>query len=208
VADLAAGSQPADSPDIAAFVQRSLAQSYDAARRFRESTDAKNTAEANYPGTKLGEKLKLVAKMLKLGGGTRIFYVSQSGYDTHAAQLYPHADLLREFAGGLKAFLNDLKSAKLDECVVVLAFSEFGRRVQENGSAGTDHGAAGPVFLAGPKIRAGLVGKSPSLTDLDQGDLKMSIDFRQVYATLLNQWLAVDSRILLQEQFDQLNLLA
>src|SRR6185312_6421320 len=115
------------------------------------------------------------AKLLKFGGGTRIFYVSQPGFDTHAAQLYQHADLLREFAGGLKAFLNDLKSSKLDDRVVVLAFSEFGRRVQENGSAGTDHGAAGPAFLAGAKIRGGLVGNCPSLTDLDQGDLKMSI---------------------------------
>jgi uncharacterized protein (DUF1501 family) len=208
VADVAIGNQPDDSQDIAAFVQRSVAQSYEAARRFRESNDAKGTAEANYPGTKLGEKLKLVAKLLKLGGGTRIFYVSQPGYDTHAAQLYPHADLLREFAGGLKAFLNDLKSAKLDDRVVVLAFSEFGRRVEENGSAGTDHGAAGPVFLAGSKVRGGIVGSHPSLTDLDRGDLKMAIDFREVYATLLAQWLGVSSTQTLRAEFAQLNLLS
>jgi len=207
VADIAAIREQAESPDLAAFVQRSVAQSFDAARQFRESTEAKHSTSDDYPSTKLAEKLQLVSKLLKLGGGTRIYYVSQSGYDTHAAQTFQHAQLLREFAGGLKAFLNDLKAAKLDERVVVLAFSEFGRRVEENGSAGTDHGAAGPVFLAGPSVRSGLIGQHPSLTDLDQGDLKMAIDFRQVYATLLEQWLGVDAPQLLKGEFPQLNLL-
>ena len=148
-----------------------------------------DSAKSGYPETKLATKLQLVSKLLKLGGGTRIYYVSQSGYDTHAAQLYTHSQLLHELAGALKAFLNDLKASKLDERIVVLAFSEFGRRVEENGSAGTDHGAAAPVFLAGSPVRGGLTGQHPSLTDLDQGDLKMAIDFRQVYATLLAQWL-------------------
>jgi uncharacterized protein (DUF1501 family) len=208
VEDQIASRASADLPDVAAFVQRSVAQSFDAARQFRESTEAKRASSDDYPGTKLAEKLQLVSKLLKLGGGTRIYYVSQSGYDTHAAQNFQHAQLLREFAGGLKAFLNDLKAAQLDERVVVLAFSEFGRRVEENGSAGTDHGAAGPVFLAGPSVRGGLIGKHPSLTDLDQGDLKMAIDFRQVYATLLQQWLGVDAQQSLQGSFTQLALLA
>jgi uncharacterized protein (DUF1501 family) len=208
VADVAASGESADSPHLAAFVQRCVAQSYAAARQFRESTEVKRSSSDDYPGTKLGEKLQLVSKLLKLGSGTRIYYVSQSGYDTHAAQIYQHAQLLREFASGLKAFLNDLKAAKLDERVVVLAFSEFGRRVEENGSAGTDHGAAGPVFLAGPGVRSGLIGQHPSLTDLDQGDLKMAIDFRQVYATLLDQWLRIDSRQSLNGNFAQLTLLS
>jgi hypothetical protein len=115
------------------------------------------------------------------------------GYDTHAAQIYTHASLLREFAGALKAFLNDLKAAQLDDRVIVLGFSEFGRRVEENTSFGTDHGTAGPVFLAGRKVRSSLFGHCPSLTELDHGDLKMAIDFRQVYATLLDQWLQINS---------------
>jgi uncharacterized protein (DUF1501 family) len=200
--------ESADSLDVAAFVQRSVAQSYDAARQFRESTDAKRSSSGDYPDTKLAEKLQLVSKLLKLGGGTRIYYVSQSGYDTHAAQLYPHSQLLREFAGALKAFLNDLQAAKLAERVVILAFSEFGRRVEENGSAGTDHGAAGPVFLIGPNVRGGLVGRHPSLTDLEQGDLKMTIDFRQVYATLLEQWLRVSALQSLGADFGQLALIS
>jgi uncharacterized protein (DUF1501 family) len=206
VPDIAAGAAAADVPDIAAFVQRSVAQSFDAARQFRESTAAHTSSSANYPGTKLAEKLQFIARLLKLGGGTRFYYVSQSGYDTHAAQIYPHAQLLGEFAGGLKAFLNDLKAAQLDQRVVVLAFSEFGRRVEENASAGTDHGAAGPVFLAGPKLRGGLFSQHPSLTDLDQGDLKMAIDFRQVYATLLDQWLHISSTQSLGAAFDRLPL--
>jgi uncharacterized protein (DUF1501 family) len=192
--------------DIDSFVQRTVAQSFNAARQFQASSDSQKASE-NYPGTKLGQKLQLVSKLLKLGGGTRIFYVSQSGYDTHAAQLYQHAQLLREFAGALKAFLDDLKSAQLGDRVVVLAFSEFGRRAAENGSAGTDHGAAGPVFLAGPSVRPGVIGNHPSLTDLDQGDLKMSIDFRQIYATLLDQWIGVPSARILNGTFSHLAML-
>ena len=208
VAGLAAGRESADSPDLAAFVQRSVAQSFDAARQFRESTAANSASGGKYPDTKLADKLQLVSRLLKVGGGTRIYYVAQSGYDTHAAQNFQHAQLLREFAGALQAFLNDLKAARLDERVVVLAFSEFGRRVEENGSAGTDHGAAGPVFLAGPSVRSGLIGNHPSLADLDHGDLKMAIDFRQVYATLLDQWLGIRSPQCLGADFGQLNLLS
>jgi uncharacterized protein (DUF1501 family) len=216
--------QPAT--DVAAFVERSLDQSFAAARQFRESAEAKASTTDGYPGTPLAEKLKLVARLMMLGGGTRIYYVSQPGYDTHAAQLYPHEQLLREFAGALKAFLNHLQQIRLAERTVVLAFSEFGRRVDENGSAGTDHGAAGPVFLAGGGVRGGIVGEHPSLTDLeglnpdqvnpnqvnrnqvnpDQGDLKMALDFRQVYATLLTGWLGVDSQAVLGQNLAALPL--
>jgi uncharacterized protein (DUF1501 family) len=199
-------SGPASSVELTAFVQRTVAQSFEAARQFAESDRPGSTTSSNYAATKLAGKLQLISKLLQLGGGTRIYYASQSGYDTHAAQIYSHAQLLREFTGALKAFLDDLKAAQLDQRVVVLAFSEFGRRVEENGSAGTDHGAAGPIFLAGPKVRRGLVGQHPSLTDLDQGDLKMAIDFRQVYATLLEQWLGVSSKQSLSADFGQLAL--
>ena len=100
--------------------------------------------------------------------------------------------------------MNTPSAASIDQRVVVLAFSEFGRRVQENGSAGTDHGVAGPVFLAGAPVRGGLIGKHPSLSDLDQGDLKPSIDFRRIYATLLNRWLGADSQAILSQAFDAL----
>jgi uncharacterized protein (DUF1501 family) len=197
-----------DSSDITDFVHRTLAQSFDAARQFRESNQLQTSSTSDYPDSKLAHKLQLVSKLLKLGGQTRVYYVSQSGYDTHAAQLYQHSQLLREFAGALKAFMNDLKAANLDERVVVLAFSEFGRRDEENGSAGTDHGAAGPIFLASPAIRHGLIGNHPSLTALDEGDLKMAIDFRQVYAAILDQWLRIDPVPILGEQLPPIELIS
>ncbi|HVJ87974.1 MAG TPA: DUF1501 domain-containing protein [Caulifigura sp.] len=199
-----AGSQAGD--DIAAFVNRTVDSSFQAARQFAESKDSAQ-GTATYPETKLARKLRLVSRLMKLGGGTRIFYASQSGYDTHSAQLYSHRQLLSEFSGALKAFLTDLKDSKLDDRVVVMAFSEFGRRVDENASAGTDHGAAGPVFVAGSPVKGGLVGQHPSLSDLGEGDLKMQVDFRQVYATLLDGWLKVDSPPLLGGQFSALPLI-
>src|SRR5262249_7552149 len=107
-------------------------------------------------------------------------------------------------SSALRAFMQDLQASQLAERVVVMAFSEFGRRVEENGSAGTDHGCAGPMFLAGPSVRAGLIGDHPSLTDLDQGDLKMSTDFRQVYAGLLQNWLGVAAGQVLGQEFSPL----
>src|SRR4029077_18959726 len=134
---------------------------------------------------------EMIARLLKVGFGTRIYYTLQPGYDTHSAQLQSHGQLLFELAGALKAFLDDLAAAKLADRVTVLMFSEFGRTVSENGSAGTDHGTSGPVFLAGPAVKAGLVGTTPSLLDLDprHGDLRVGIDFRPVYAAVLDDWL-------------------
>jgi uncharacterized protein (DUF1501 family) len=117
-----------------------------------------------------------VARSIKAGSTARVFYVIQSGYDSHAVQLPTQAQVLREFAGAVKAFLDDLAAAKLADRVVLMAFSEFGRRPEENGSLGTDHGTAGPLFLAGPAVKAGLFGKTPLLGELEDGNLKWSTD--------------------------------
>lgn len=203
VPDLGGNSSAED--DISAFVERTVDNSFQAAKRFAESKDAaKGTAV--YPETSLARKLKLMSRLIKLGGGTRIFYASQSGYDTHSSQLYTHRQLLSEFSGALGAFLTDLKDSKLDDRVVVMAFSEFGRRVDENGSAGTDHGAAGPVFVAGSSVKGAILGDHPSLSDLDENDLKMSIDFRRVYGTLLTNWLGVDGKPVLPGNYEPLPL--
>jgi uncharacterized protein (DUF1501 family) len=148
----------------------------------------------------------LIARLLKAGFSTRVYYTVQAGYDTHYSQLPQHANLLGELGGALYAFLDDLKNAKLDDRVIVLVFSEFGRRVAENGSNGTDHGTAGPVLLAGPRVKSGLVGETPSLLDLHQGDLKWSFDFRRVYATVLEEWLGVPARTALGGDFPRLPL--
>lgn len=196
-----------DADDLSAYVTRTLTRSFDAARQFQDTETVANGESLLYPNSTLAGKLRLAAQMIKLSGGTRVYYVSQSGYDTHANQPNTHRQLLREFSEALQVFLNDLRDSQLEERVVVLAFSEFGRRVQENGSAGTDHGAAGPVFIAGSSVRGGLVGEHPSLTDLDAGDLKMSIDFRQIYATLLDEWLSIPSTKVLDDSFDRLQLI-
>jgi uncharacterized protein (DUF1501 family) len=138
----------------------------------------------------------------------RVYYTLQRGYDTHADQPGTHNALLFELNGAVKAFQDDLKAAKLDERVVVLVFSEFGRTVKENGSAGTDHGTAAPVFLMGRPVKGGLVGTTPSLTDLDpsHGDLRAGIDFRRVYATVLEDWLGLPARSALGGIFERLAL--
>jgi uncharacterized protein (DUF1501 family) len=176
--------------DIAAFVRRSVLSAQTTARELGRPGTA--TAEATYPQTKLATQLKLVSRLIKSGASSRVYYASQSGYDTHYAQLQQHEDLLRELSGAMKAFADDLKSAGLWHRVLLMAFSEFGRRAAENGSIGTDHGAAAPVFLAGSGLLTpGLVGATPSLSDLDHGDVKSSADFRRIYAAILTGWLEV-----------------
>lgn len=181
------------------FVTKQTLSAYAAADEFARQELAAVAPGGGYPDTQLGSRLQLVSKLIKSGSQTRIFYTAQTGYDTHSAQLFTHSRLLGEFSEALKALLDDLRMAKLEDRVVVLAFSEFGRRVKENDSQGTDHGTAGPVFLAGSSVTPGLIGKAPDLTDLQNGDLKMQTDFRSVYASILDKWLGVDSKIILGE---------
>jgi uncharacterized protein (DUF1501 family) len=195
-----------DGDDLAAFVRRSTLDAYASSDRLAElAKDQSSTAR--YPGTGLANRLRLVARLIKGGYAARVFYTLQSGYDTHAQQANTHFGLLGELSGALKAVLDDLADAKLADRVLVLCFSEFGRRVRENGSAGTDHGAAGPVLLAGRCVEPGLRGAYPSLTDLDNGDLKPAVNFRRVYATILENWLGFASQAALGGAFAPLPLL-
>jgi uncharacterized protein (DUF1501 family) len=193
--------EPAD--DLAAFVRRSMLDAYGTADRLKEVAGGDG---ARYPQTGLANRLRLVARLLKTGVGARVYYTTQGSYDTHSAQLFTHANLLFDLASSVRAFLDDLTAARLADRVAILAFSEFGRRVQENGSAGTDHGTAGPVFLAGPGVKGGLVGKTPSMADLEAGDLKMGLDFRRVYATVLEDWLGLPAQAALSGAFERLPL--
>jgi uncharacterized protein (DUF1501 family) len=193
--------------DLTAFVQRSALDAYTTADRMAEVARGSDSA-SRYPATELASEFRLMARLIKAAVGTRVFYARQSGYDTHAGQLGQHAALLSDLSGALKAFFDDLTAAKLADRVIVLTFSEFGRTVKENGSAGTDHGTAGPVFVAGPQVKPGLVGSAPHLLELDpkHGDLKMGIDFRSVYATVLEDWLALPARAALAGKFEKLPL--
>lgn len=162
--------------------------------------------KSKYPQSELGNKLKLVAQMIGGGLPTRIFYVSQGGYDTHANQLNAHQRLMTDLGDSVKAFVNDLKAQGNFERVLVMTFSEFGRRVAENANNGTDHGAAAPMFVVGNKIKAGLLGKYPSLApaDLLNGDIKFTTDFRTVYAAVLEEWLKTKSEPILGKKFTSL----
>jgi uncharacterized protein (DUF1501 family) len=190
--------------DLAAFVRRSTLDAYATSQRMAQVLRAEDKG-ASYPATGLAGGLRVIARLIKGGGGTRVYYTAHGSYDTHTDQVLRHAALLEELSGALKAFLDDLAAARLADRVLVLCFSEFGRRVAENGS-GTDHGTAGPVFLAGPGVKAGLVGEAPKLLDLQDGDLKMAVDFRRVYATVLEDWLGLPSKPALAGTFDKLPL--
>jgi uncharacterized protein (DUF1501 family) len=164
-----------------------------------------------YPATPLGRHLEVVARAIKAGLRASTYYLTQGGsdlsagdYDTHAGQLPVHAGLLAELAGGWAALLDDLRASRLEDRVALVAFSEFGRRVAENASAGTDHGTAGPVLVAGGGVRGGLIGAAPRLLDLEEGDVKGSVDFRRIYAAVLAGWLGVSAESALGETFEPL----
>lgn len=163
--------------------------------------------EIRYPDTPLARSLSTVARLISGGLGTRLYYASHGGFDTHANQLGQQERLLRQWSEAVAAFMTDLSRLKQTRRVVVMTFSEFGRRVEENASGGTDHGTAAPVFLIGEPVRGGLHGARPSLTDLDAGDLKFTTDFRSVYASVLDQWFAGDPKVVLGREFDRLPLI-
>lgn len=151
---------------------------------------ARNYATSvKYPETQLAGKLKQVAQLIDAGLGNRVYYVTLDGFDTHSDQAPAHTGLLQQLGDALAAFTEDLQVHGHLDRVASLVFSEFGRRVQENSSRGTDHGAAAPSFIIGNKVKAGLIGKHPKLDDLDDGDLKFHTDFRALYSSLLTNWL-------------------
>ena len=169
---------------------------------------ARTENKATYPGSQLGSSLKLVAKLIGGGLPTRVFYVSQGGYDTHTNQVGTHQRLLKDLGDSVKAFVDDMKAQGNMQRVLLMTFSEFGRRVSDNANSGTDHGAAAPMFVVGERMKAGLLGQYPSLapTDLFQGDIKYTVDFRSVYASVLESWLRTPSAPILGRKFQPLQL--
>lgn len=144
----------------------------------------KSTSEINYPKTKLAANLEWIARLIKGNLNSKVYYTSQNGYDTHDNQLAIHQRNLTELNDAVFSFYSDLKKVNLLQNVTIVVFSEFGRRVKDNGN-GTDHGTAAPLFIIGGMNSGKVLGENPNLSDLDNGDLKYNIDFRSVYATLL-----------------------
>ena len=157
-----------------------------------------------YPQTPVAQGLKLFAATLKAGAGLRLGYLVLGGFDTHAQQLNQQPRLLRQLGDALLAFTHDLEAQGLDKDVLTMTWSEFGRRAQENASNGTDHGTAAPLFLIGAGVQGGLYGDPPDLNNLDNGNLRHSIDFRSVYATIIERWVQADSKAILGSAYPTL----
>lgn len=187
------------------YVQENAGLAFETSRRLEQVFES-GPAAAEYPNTELARKLKMVSTLIDAGLPTRVYYVSIDGFDTHANQAAAHAALLTELGEAIRAFMVTLNKSQQADRVAVMVFSEFGRRVRENASRGTDHGAAAPLFLIGPRVTAGLANRHPSLTDLQDGDLKHTVDYRQVYATVLEDWLGAPSSAVLNGEFERLKL--
>ncbi len=205
--DQLAGRERGAPGSLLQFVERTQAISWASSARL-EGIARGQDAGASYPEFYgLARNLRLIAQLIKAGLQTSIYYTQIGGFDTHANQSRTHANLLREVGDSLKAFVDDLNRAGQASRVLVLVFSEFGRRLRENASGGTDHGTAAPVFLLGPGVNPGVHGPYPNLRDLTDGDPRHALDFRQIYATLLDRWLDCPSQLILGQAFPHLPLL-
>lgn len=165
------------------------------------------TPKETYGNDPFGNGFRQIAHLIATSPQTRVVYFSAGGFDTHARQAEAHERLLTNFSNGVSAFQKEMEALGKDKNVIVLVFSEFGRRCYENASAGTDHGAAGPMFLIGSSVKGGLHGPLPDLENLQDGDLKYSIDFRDVYATTLDSWMGGDSEVVLGQKFNRVDAL-
>jgi uncharacterized protein (DUF1501 family) len=189
-----------------AFLRHQAAATYRTADLLKEAA-SKYKSSVQYPAGDLGDQLRRAAQIINANLGARVLFTSQDGYDTHADQGNAHGELLGTLSEALAAFDKDLATLGFADRVVVMVFSEFGRRVDENASRGTDHGAASCMFLMGSKVKGGLVGQYPSLGQLGDGDLIFSTDFRSVYATLLEHWLGCRMEKVLGQKYPTLDLL-
>jgi uncharacterized protein (DUF1501 family) len=188
------------------------------AHNAAESSDFVRKAAAGYRtpvdygiGNAFGSDLQKVAALIAAGMPTRLYYVSYQGnaFDTHVQQADVHNRLLAYTADAVRAFVEDVKRLGRGADVAVMMFTEFGRRVEENGSLGTDHGTATPMFVAGAGVKGGFYGAHPSLTDLDDGNMRMTTDFRRVYATMIREWLGYDdTAAILKGRFEPLGVFA
>ena len=184
------------------YIARMGASAMTSTRVVQDAVGAYQSA-VEYPSFALATNLKTIAQLISAGLGTRIYYTQFGGFDTHSAQPNTHARLLGGFSNSVDAFFKDLEAVGLAEHVMVMTFSEFGRRVQENSSQGTDHGTAGPMFVIGPHVKGGLYGEYPSLTTLDDNrNLKFSVDFRSVYGSVLDGWLGADESAALGGRYE------
>ncbi|MCG3128017.1 MAG: hypothetical protein CHACPFDD_02890 [Phycisphaerae bacterium] len=199
-----AGTPPGGSGSEADFVRRTAAAACANARRLEALPP---DASGSYPQFGLARRLHEIARLIAADFGPRIYYTSLGGFDTHARQNTVHPNLMAEIGQSVHAFYADLKARGVADRVLLVTFSEFGRRAAENASLGTDHGIAAPLFAAGPGVRGGVIGPSPNLSALVDGDVPHAIDFRAVYAAILERWLKVSARAVLGAGFRPVEIL-
>ena len=193
-------------PESVAYLYKTLAETVSSAAYVYDKTNV-YTSPVTYPNHELGNRLKTVSQLIQSGVDTSVYYVSISGFDTHINQPGQQERLLGQYAEAVGAFMTDLKAAGRQNDVLMMTFSEFGRRVKQNASNGTDHGTANNVFLIGGGLPSGRVlNEAPNLTKLTDGDLTYSVDFRQIYATLLHDYLGADDVAILGRKFDGLKI--
>ena len=193
------------------YIKQIAAQSIEYGQIIKEKADSVQN-KVEYPNSRFARQLAIVAELVAGGLETPVYLTSMSGFDTHSNQLGNHSNLLQTLADSVSAFMNDLELLGVADRVVIMTFSEFGRRVEQNGSAGTDHGTAAPLFVIGQNAKGGIVGNNPDLSNLDNnGDLQYEYDFRQVYATLLQDHLGMATNMMdevLFRQFETLPLIS
>lgn len=178
------------------FVRRINFESLQYSTQVKEAAD-KGTNTVEYPDTSLATQLSLVSRLIAGGLKSKVFLVSQRGYDTHANQINRHNTLMTDLNEAVSAFTQDLKQHNLQDRVLGMSMSEFGRRTKENGSGGTDHGTSAPIFFFGTNVNAGVAGKAPDFETVDRrGDFFHEYHFRQVYASVLNQWFGVSENLI------------
>lgn len=189
------------------FLHKTLVEASSSAAYLHEKSKIYKSW-VGYPGNKLGRRLKTIAELIISQSETQVYYVSHSGFDTHVNQKGQHARLLEQYATAMAAFVEDLKKNDRFKDVVIMTFSEFGRRVKQNAGGGTDHGTANNLFLAGGSLKKpGIYNAPPDLKNLHKGDLQHTLDFRRVYATLMQRWLEVDAKQVLGGNFKPLSII-
>ena len=196
------GARAGQSPYLSVIAQTAR-DAYHGGDVLRAKT-AQFTNKATYGNNGFAQQLALAAKLIGSSAGSKIVFVSIGSFDTHAGQRAQQDRLLGYLGDGLLSFYTDLAAHDLDKKVLTLTFSEFGRRVAQNASNGTDHGTAMPLFVVGGGVKGGIYGEHPSLTDLDHGDLKYSTDFRAVYATVIEKWLGRNANEVLGQRYPTL----
>lgn len=204
----AMGSGAPGEPPQQATAARSIADLHRTVDTFGPAVDDDGGTDGGTGSGALAAQLDVVARCIELGAPSRVYSVSLGGFDTHADERGTQQELLSEVDAAVSGFLTRMSGSDRGRQVVLMAYSEFGRRVAANANQGTDHGTAGPVLIAGSGVRGGFVGEQPSLTDLDDGDMKATTDFRDVYATLLTGVLGADPEPVLGTGRTELPLLA